>query len=93
MQITLSMEAREKRLAHRDLLIGWRWNWLKCAFLDTIRYLEITEGLSLLQVFSPANGPGFSTVMSWMNTLMSSLLVGAGRWPRALTGRNTQVVI
>lgn len=49
MQITLSMEAHEKKLAHRDVLIGWRWNWIKCTFLDTIRYLEITELLSLWQ--------------------------------------------
>lgn len=44
MQIALSMEARKKKLAHRDLLMGLRWNWIKCrpTFLDNIRYLEIT---------------------------------------------------
>lgn len=47
MQITLSTEAREKKLAHGDRLMGLRWNWIRCrpTFLDTIRYLEITQGL------------------------------------------------
>lgn len=95
MQITLSMEAREKKLAHRDLLIGWRWNWIKCTFLDTIRYLEIRVVEPVATDFffrarDPANGPGSGTVMSWVNTPMSSLLVGAGR---GLNEREAQVVI
>lgn len=54
MQITLSTEAREKKLAHRDLLMGLRWNWIRCmpTFLDTIRYLEITERLRRQQAQS-----------------------------------------
>lgn len=53
-QITLSTEACEKKLAHRDLLMGLRWNWIRCkpTFLDTIRYLEITEGLRRQQAQS-----------------------------------------
>lgn len=38
------LEAREKKLAHRDLLMGLRWSWIRCTFLDTIGYLGITEG-------------------------------------------------
>lgn len=37
------LEAREKKLAHRDLLMGLRWSWIRCTFLDTIGYLGITE--------------------------------------------------
>lgn len=85
-QITLSTEACEKKLAHRDLLMGLRWNWIRCkpAFLDTIRYLEITEGLrrqqaqSFLRAQGPANGDGSGTAVSWVNTPMSRLLVGTG---------------
>lgn len=53
-QITLSTEACEKKLAHSDLLMGLRWNWIRCkpTFLDTIRYLEITEGLRRQQAQS-----------------------------------------
>lgn len=96
MQITLSMEAHEKKLAHRDLLIAWRWNWIKCTFLDTIRYLEITECLSPWQsmCFSVRRTRLMvacsATVMSWVNTPMSSLLVGPGR---GLSESGAQVVI
>lgn len=96
MQITLSMEAHEKKLAHGDLIIGWRWNWIKCTFLDTIRYLEITEWLSQWQsmCFSVCRTQlmvaGSATVMSWVNTPMSSLLVGPGR---GLNKSGAQVVI
>lgn len=98
MQITLSMEAHEKKLAHRDLLIGWRWNWIKCTFLDTIRYLEITAWLGLWQPMSfsraqdPANGPGSDTVMSWVNTPMSSLLGISGSREGEPPEREAQVV-
>lgn len=96
MQITLSMEAHEKKLAHRDLLIGWRWNWIKCTFLDNIRYLEVTECPSLWQsmCFRMCRTwlmvAGSATVMSWVNTPMRSLLVGLGR---GLKKSGAQVVI
>lgn len=94
MQITLSTEAREKKLAHRDLLMGLRWNWIRCrpAFLDTIRYLEITEtaaGPVFLRAQGPANGVGSGTVVSWVSTPVSRLLRGT----RGGSGWGAQVVV
>lgn len=66
------LEAREKKLAHRDLLMGLRWSWIRCTFLDTIGYLGITEGMRrqrALRAQGPANGAGSCTAASWVNTL------------------------
>lgn len=83
MQITLSMEAREKKLAHRDLLMGLRWNRIRCrpTFLDTIRYLEISGWDISSLGLSPCTrtkGAGSGTPASRVNTPMSRLLVGTG---------------
>lgn len=71
MQMALSMEAFEKKVAHRDLLMGLRWSWITRTFLDTIGYLAITGAGGGRQRAQPLSEPKdqlMALTPSWVNT-------------------------